>query len=171
MQAYKFVPEQQQPVKAQPLQYQYDYEEEITTTQRPLPLPSRPKFAAPAFQFSPPQPARPQYPNAIPIDIIYADAPQQPSATFKSQFQNLADRRPPQFPSQEENVQPTLAPIVASNRADQYTLFSSAADSRGDIFKHKVRSYYPRSYSQKRRKRRKHKNVFIVFRKKRKYVY
>jgi hypothetical protein len=169
-------PEQQQPRKAQPVQY-YDYEEEITTTQRPLPaVPSRPKFSAPFQIFAaspaPPQPARTQFANAIPNDIIYADAPRpaKPTATF-NQYQSLADRRPPQFPAEDERATPTLSPNVAANRADEYSLFSPAAETRGDIYKPKVRIYYPLSYAQRRRKRRKPKNVYIVVRKRRKIVY
>lgn len=152
------------------MQYNYDYEEETTTTQRPLPTPTRPKFVAPfqIFASSPaPVPARPQFANAIP-DVIYADSPRpaKPAAAF-NQYQSLADRRPPQFPSEVENS----APIVAANRADEFSLFSPAVESRGDIYKPKVRFRYPTSYVQKRRKRRKPKNVFIVLRKRRKIIY
>lgn len=166
-------PEQQQPRKAQPVQYNYDYEEEITTTQRPSPLPTRPKYAVPFQIFTsspaPPQPARTQFANAIPNDIIYADAPRpaKPAANF-NQYQSLADRRPPQFPSEDERA--SLSTIVAANRADEYSLFSPA-DARGDIYKPKVRYYYPLSYAQRRRKRRKPKNVYIVLRKRRRIIY
>lgn len=165
-------PQYQQQQQQQPLQYQFDYEqEEISTTSRPAPIPTRPKFAAPAFQFTsspaPPPPARPQFANAIPIDIIYADPrPVKSSVNPKSQYQALGDRRPPQFPSQDEqNAPPT--PIA---RADEYTLFTPA-DSRGDIYKPKVRSFYPlssQSHVHKRRKKR--KNIYFVLRKKRIYI-
>jgi hypothetical protein len=169
-------PQHQQYQEQQPLQYQYDYEqEEISTTSRPTSIPTRPKFAAPAFQFTsspapPPHlPTRSQFANAIPIDIIYADPRpvKQPSVNTKSQYQALGDRRPPQFPSQDQQNAP-LTPIA---RADEFSLFTPA-DSRGDIYKPKVRSFYPsssQSHMHKRRKKR--KNIYFVLKKKRTYIY
>lgn len=158
-------PQYQQPQQQQQQQqYQYDYEDEITTTARPVQFQSRPKYAAPVFQFtsSPaPPPSQPSpSPFANSIDIIYADPRQVQTANVKSQY--LGDRRPNQFPQQE---QPTPTPIA---RADEFSLFSPA-DSRGDIYKPKVRSFYSFSHAQKRRKKR--KNVYIVLRKKRTFVY
>lgn len=146
-------------------QYQYDYEDEITTTARPVQLQSRPKYAAPVFQFtsSPappsPQPAHSPFTNSI--DIIYADPRQVQTANVKSQY--LGDRRPNQFPAQQEQPLPT-----PNARADEFSLFAPA-DSRGDIYKPKVRSLFSFSNAHKRRKKR--KNVYIVLRKKRTFIY
>lgn len=148
-------------------QYQYDYEDEITTTARPSPVPvqlqSRPKYAAPTFQFTPsstaPPPPQSQFSNSI--DIIYADPRQLPASNVKSQYQSFDDRRPPQFPQQERTS--------AISRADEFALFAPA-DSRGDIYKPKVRTFYiPSSHAHKRRKKR--KNVYIVLRKRKTYIY
>lgn len=155
------------------MNYQYDYEqEEITTTARPVQAPSRPKYTAPAYQF-PSSPAPQQRFNAI--DIIYADSrgaipavSQNSAPNVKSHFQIFDDRRPAQFPQQEQE-QRAVAPTPIS-RADEYALFAPAsADSRGDVYKPKVR--YPLSLTQRRRKKRTRKNVFIVLRKKRTFIF
>lgn len=144
----------------QPQSYQYDYEDEITTTKRPEQLQQSPKYSAPAYQFtsSPAPPLSQPFTNSI--DIIYADPRQVQSANVKPQ--HLGDRRPPQFPQQYEPIPTTVA------RADEFSLFSPA-ESRDDIYKPKVRFLYSFSHAHKRRKKR--KNVFIVLRKKRTFVF
>jgi hypothetical protein len=173
-QAYNFAPvpvvEKRKPVIQQaPAQQQYyDYDEEvIAPTAKPVQPAPRPKFQQqPQFAPSPP---RSQFANAVPQDIIYADARQQQQ---QPQYENAFEsRQPQQFPGQE--VRATAAP---SFRPEGFPLFSPAADSRADIFKpkvSKVRIIYPRHAHRhgKLQRKRKKKNVFFVVRKKRRYTY
>jgi hypothetical protein len=160
------------------VQQYYDYEEEvIATTAKPV-QPPRPKFQQP--QYSPaPVPPRPQFANAVPSGIVYAD--EKPSKSFKQQqpqFDAYENRQPAQFPQQEYNPAPTQPPQqnYNINRPADFPLFTPV-NSRADVFKkaQKVRSIYKkisfkRPKSKVHRKRKK-KNVYFVVRKKRRYYY
>lgn len=149
----------------------YDYEDEvIATTQRPV-QPPRPKFQQPQYS-SAPVPPRPQFANAVPVDVTYANA--KPQKQAQPQFESFENRQPAQFP---QNAAPAPAqPNFSNNRPADFPLFTPA-NSRADVYKPKapkVRSIY--KISHKRRKSNKHtkrkkKNIYFVVRKKRRYYY
>ena len=166
------------------MQQFYDYEEEvIATTSKPV-QPPRPKFQQPQYSAAP-APPRPQFANALPVDIVYADA--KPSKSFKQQqpqFDAFENRQPAQFPQQDQfNPAPTQAPQqnYNINRPADFPLFTPV-NSRADVFKkaQKVRSIYKISRKRVKPKgfkkriissKRKKKKVYFVVRKKRRYYY
>lgn len=146
-----------------PPQY-YDYEEEAPVTQRPVQF-TRPKYAVPAPQQQqrPQQAPQTQYSSVTDFDFTYGQ--EQRAVKPNNQYQQIDTRQPVQFPPEPAA---TPAPSLA-NRAEQYTLFSPAAE-RADSFKSKVRSrtYYIRN--RKRRRAKSNKILFIV-KKRKQYHY
>ncbi|XP_070507791.1 uncharacterized protein [Chironomus tepperi] len=133
-----YAPAPQNRPQAQPQQF-YDYEEEVVaTTPKPV-QPPRPKYQQPQYSAAP-VPPRPQFANAAPVGIVYADA--KPSKSFKQQqpqYDAYENRQPAQFPQQEYNPSPTQAPQAPqqnynANRPADFPLFTPV-NSRADVFK------------------------------------
>ncbi|KAL7019567.1 hypothetical protein ACKWTF_011160 [Chironomus riparius] len=129
----------------------YDYEDEVVaTTAKPVQAP-RPKFQQPQYSAAP-VPPRPQFANALPVDVVYADA--KPSKSFKqqqSQFDSFENRQPAQFPQQEFNPAPPQAPQQQQQQQQNYNINRPAdfplftpVNSRADVFKKAQKPNPPR---------------------------
>lgn len=134
--------------------YYNDYEDEVpAATPRPVQL-ARPKYAVPTQQ----QP-QPQYSD----DFEFSFGPlqkQTKTVNQQPQYQQFDNRQPVQFPAETES------PVSSTDsRSDQFQLFTP--QSRADSFKPKVRS---RRILRRSRKRRKKSRVYIIFRKKKRYI-
>lgn len=163
--------EKRKPEYAPQPQY-YDYEEEVIATTPKAVQPPRPKFQQPQYSAAP-VPPRPQFANAIPSDVTYADAKPQYKPQSQPQYESYESRQPAQFPQQEAPVQQSFS----SNRPADFPLFTPV-NSRVDAFKprpQKVRSVYKITKNKGKRparhRRRRKKNAYIVVRKRRRYYF